>query len=346
MKILYAIQGTGNGHLSRAREIIPHLTQHGETDLLISGNQSDVQLPHLIRYKKRGIGFTFGKRGNIDLIDSVKHLRPLTFMKDIWQFPVQEYDLIINDFEPLTAWACKLKNKPCVALSHQAAYLSPRSPRPLKRDVFAEWVFRRYAPATHHIGFHFDAFDHFIHRPVIRSEIRKRETANHGHITVYLPAHSDTTVVKHLSIIKDVKWEVFSKHAKGAYKVGHVHIRPIHNEEFTQSLATSNGLLTAGGFEGPAEAVFLGKKVFSIPMSNQYEQLCNAEAMKKIGITVSSRLSSEMIQKLISWIHFGQPVKIDYPDHTEKIIGELVSTHAITHEHSTAQHHGSPQVAW
>jgi len=120
-----------------------------------------------------------------------------------------------------------------------------------------------------------------------------------------------------------------------------VHIRPIHNEQFTQSLATSNGLLTAGGFEGPAEAIFLGKKVFSIPMSNQYEQLCNAEAMKKIGVTVSPKLNSEVLQKLMNWVHFGQPIKIAYPDCTEKIIGELVARYGIhTFEHT------SPRIAW
>ena len=33
MKILYAIQGTGNGHISRAREIIPLLQKYGELDI-------------------------------------------------------------------------------------------------------------------------------------------------------------------------------------------------------------------------------------------------------------------------------------------------------------------------
>ena len=46
MKILYAIQGTGNGHLSRARDIIPILQKKGEVDILISGIQSDVDLPY------------------------------------------------------------------------------------------------------------------------------------------------------------------------------------------------------------------------------------------------------------------------------------------------------------
>ena len=45
MKILYAIQGTGNGHISRARDIIPVLMQMGELDILISGTEAEVELP-------------------------------------------------------------------------------------------------------------------------------------------------------------------------------------------------------------------------------------------------------------------------------------------------------------
>lgn len=38
MKILYAFQGTGNGHLARAQEIIPILKKHALVDTLISGH--------------------------------------------------------------------------------------------------------------------------------------------------------------------------------------------------------------------------------------------------------------------------------------------------------------------
>ena len=42
MKVLYAIQATGNGHVSRANEIIPMLRQKCELDILLSGTQADV----------------------------------------------------------------------------------------------------------------------------------------------------------------------------------------------------------------------------------------------------------------------------------------------------------------
>ena len=63
MKILYAIQGTGNGHLSRARDIIPILPKKGDLDILVSGSQVDVQLPYHVKYMFTGLSFVFGKAG-------------------------------------------------------------------------------------------------------------------------------------------------------------------------------------------------------------------------------------------------------------------------------------------
>ena len=67
MRILYAIQGTGNGHLSRARDVIPVLQKKGDLDLLVSGIQADVSLPFPTKYKLKGLSFIFGKNGGVDL---------------------------------------------------------------------------------------------------------------------------------------------------------------------------------------------------------------------------------------------------------------------------------------
>ena len=333
MKILFAIQGTGNGHLSRAREVIPHLLNYGELDLLISGIQADVTLPYLVKYKKTGAGFIFGKKGGVDVIDTIKHFRPFNFFNDIRKFPVGDYDLVINDFEPVTAWACKLKNKKCFALSHQSSYLSSKTPRPEKHDPFAEWIFKHYAPSSDQFGFHFKAFDQFIYTPVIRSEVRNLETTNKGHITVYLPAHADELLIKYFLKIKEVQWDVYSKHSKISYVRGNVKITPVNNEAFVSSLASGDGLLTAGGFESPAEAIHLRKKVMVIPMCNQYEQQCNAVAAKDLGVTVVKEIDHEFPGKLKSWLNFGFAPNIYYPDITGKIIEELMVRFATADVH-------------
>ena len=67
MKILYAIQGTGNGHLSRATEIVPILKSMAHTDVLVSGTQADLNVPFPIDYRFKGISFIIGKNGGVDL---------------------------------------------------------------------------------------------------------------------------------------------------------------------------------------------------------------------------------------------------------------------------------------
>ena len=65
MKVLYAVQATGNGHLSRAREIIPYIKKYAETDILISGSQADVNLGYPVKFQKKGLSYVFGSRGGI-----------------------------------------------------------------------------------------------------------------------------------------------------------------------------------------------------------------------------------------------------------------------------------------
>jgi predicted glycosyltransferase len=51
MKVLYAIQGTGNGHIGRAREIVPILMKYADVDVLLSGTQADIRPQFPVRYK-------------------------------------------------------------------------------------------------------------------------------------------------------------------------------------------------------------------------------------------------------------------------------------------------------
>ena len=112
MKILYAIQGTGNGHISRARDIIPLLQKKGELDILISGTEADVDFGFPVKYKFKGMSFVFGKQGGIDLASTYKKAKLKRFYNEIKNLPVKDYDIVINDFEPVSAWACRFNKKP------------------------------------------------------------------------------------------------------------------------------------------------------------------------------------------------------------------------------------------
>lgn len=323
MKILYTIQATGNGHLSRALEIIPHLQKHGELDILTSGIQGDVILPYPIKYKKYGISCIFGKKGGVDILASLKKLKLISFIKDVRSNIIDDYDLVINDFEPITAWACKLKNKKCIGLSHQAAFLSKNAPRPQKKHSLFDPFIRNYAPIKNNIAFHFQEYDDFIHTPIIRKAIRDLSVTTDGHYTVYLPAVGDDVIIKHLSKIKNVNWYVFSKHSKVSYSCDNVYINPISGSDWLKSLAAATGVIMGAGFEGPSEAIFLGKKLLVVPMHNQYEQLCNAAALQELGVTVLDKIDRYFSVQVENWIDTAETIHIDYPDQTEEIVASI-----------------------
>jgi len=326
MRLLYAIQGTGNGHVSRAREIIPHLLSYGAIDVLISGTHSEIQVGLPVLYQLHGMGFQFGKSGGISISHSIKSLRPVQFLKDIRSLPIQQYDMVLNDFEPVSAYAAKKRGVPIHALSHQAAFLSKLSPRPGKPNMFAEWLFRNYAPCGSYTAYHFQKYDQNIHTPVIRAEVRALQKQNTlDHITVYLPAYESKRLIPHFTNRKEVQWHLFSKHDKLEHRIENVWIRPLNNWDYLHSMSSAIGLLTGGGFEAPAEALFLGKKLLVVPMQNQYEQQCNAAALAQLGVTVIPVIKDDFASALAYWLKFTNPIQLDYPDETAAILSNILA---------------------
>jgi len=314
MKILYAIQGTGNGHLARAQDIVPELRKHGQLDLFVSGAQADISLPFPVKYKSKGLSFYFGKSGGVNIIKTIQENSARDIYKEVNSFPVEKYDLIVNDFEPISAWAARRKDVPLVALSHQASFLSKKTPRPSPPDPFAEWLFRKYAPAKKFIGFHFKEYDKNIFTPVIRSSVRQLKPLDKGHYTVYLPAYADEKLVKLLSAFPKVRWQIFSKHCNKAYQAENINVLPVSGQAFVDSMLNAKGVLCGAGFETPAEAIYLRKKLLVVPMKNQYEQQCNALSLKKMGVERIKKIKRKSLKKIEKWLDSDYFPEFNFPD--------------------------------
>lgn len=306
MKILYAIQGTGNGHLARAEDVVPALRQHGQVDLFVSGAQADISLPFPVKYKSKGLSFYFGKKGGVDIMKTFMKNSSKDVLREINNFPVEEYDVIINDFEPISAWAARKKKIPCISLSHQAALLSKKVPKPRHYDPMGEWIINNYAPCDDWVGFHFARFDKNIFTPVIRRKIREALVRTSDHYTVYLPAYDDRKLVPLLLRIPFIRWHVFSKHARKPYHIGRVSVYPVNNEEFVASMVSARGVLCGAGFETPAESLYLGKKLMVVPMKSQYEQHYNAEALRVLGIPVLKNIKRKRLSDLQEWVESNE----------------------------------------
>jgi uncharacterized protein (TIGR00661 family) len=320
MKILYAIQGTGNGHIARAEDIVPALRAYGKVDLFVSGAQADIKLPFDVKYRSKGLSFYFGKSGGVDMMKTFRKNKSKELYKEIKKFPVEEYDVIINDFEPISAWACKKRGVPCIALSHQSALRSQKCPRPKSFDIMGDWILKNYAPTDTYVGFHFSCFDTNIFTPVIRKRIRDAHNSDKGHYTVYLPAYDDKTLVPILSKIHQVSWHVFSKHTSRPYRTGSVAVYPVNNEDFTLSMASAAGVLCGAGFETPAEALYLNKKLMVVPMKGQYEQHYNAAALAQMGVPVLKKVRRKNTEKILSWVQSSEKVSVRYGDVAEAAV--------------------------
>lgn len=325
MKVLYAIQGTGNGHLSRAREFIPLLKDRVDLDLLVSGTSAEVDPGHPVKFKFPGISYTFGKKGGVDYFDTLINFQPVAFLNDVMQLDLSSYDLILNDYEPVTAWACKRAGLECVGLSHQAAFLSEKTPRPEKKNLATEWLFKNYAPSTQAVGFHYKSYDSFITTPIIRKEIRDLKPTHSKTITVYLPAYSEELLIPHFRQFKNYNWIIFSKHTKTKQEFENVTVYPVNNHLYLKSIESCGGLLCGAGFEAPAEALYLGKRLLVVPMSGQYEQHCNAEALKQFGVRVISKVDESFTDKLSAWLNEALNDAIHFPDESHQIVDKLLS---------------------
>jgi uncharacterized protein (TIGR00661 family) len=328
MKILYAVQATGNGHVSRAREIVPLLKSLADTDVLLSGRNAALQLPFDIRYRISGLGFVFGKQGGIDYTKSIRQANLYQLFRDIRQLPVEQYDLVISDFEPVSAWACRIKRKACIALSHQAAFLSNKTPRPEKPDLFTEWIFKYYSPSSSAYGFHFKPYDNSIYTPVIRKDIRALNPSDKNFYIVYLPAYGDELLMKYFHQFSDVLIKIFSIHCKQKYTLKNVEVIPVNPQDFNQGFESCSGIITGGGFETPAEAIYLNKKMMVIPMRNQYEQICNAEALRQIGFPVLPAINKDFTLHLEKWFSNDFRYHEYYPDQTKEILMNIIEEHA------------------
>lgn len=327
MKVLYAVQGTGNGHLSRAMDVVPCLQRRAEVDVLVSGIQADLTLPFPVKYRMHGLSFIFGKSGGVDLWKTFMSSTVRRLVHEVNTLPIEQYDLIVNDFEPISAWACNTRDKECIGLSHQAAAMDVQSPKPKEADMLGKFIMKNYAPASINYGFHFKRYNQRIFTPVIRQQVRRLDVTDDSHYTVYLPSYDDARLLKHLMRFPDVQWQVFSKHNKTPFEMRNVSVQPIANEKFIQSMASSAGVLCGAGFETPAEALFLQKKLLVIPMKNQYEQHLNASALEQLGVPVIKNLKPKNDVAIETWLNSKQKIMVDYPDCTQDIIDRLLEVH-------------------
>lgn len=126
MGVLYGIQTTGNGHISRPHEVIRELKASGHQGQVLFSGRKKARFMDLEEFEPHVTysGLTFEThRGRLRPIKTAVSLNLWQYFQDVNTFDANGYDLAITDFEPITARIAKRNSIPCIGLAHQYAFI-------------------------------------------------------------------------------------------------------------------------------------------------------------------------------------------------------------------------------
>lgn len=320
LRVLYGIQGTGNGHLARARCMVPALRAQGiELSFLFSGRARDqfFNMEEFEAYSYRpGLTMSIVK-GKVHPLKTVMQNSLLRFVRDVATLDLSSFDLVISDFEPVSAWAAKLKGVPCIGISHQSAF--EHDVPKVKGHGLSRLIMTLFAPASASLGVHWHHFGQPVLPPII--EDHAHVEADPQLILVYMAFESLDDVVALLAPFTEYRFEVFAK-VKQVVRQGHITINPLSHEAFHRTLERCSGVICNTGFELASECLQLGKKILTKPLEGQFEQLCNARALQ--ALSRASVMSTLDTRALREWLPQEGFPPIAYPNVAQALARWLV----------------------
>lgn len=331
MRLLYGVQATGNGHISRARAMAAELKRHGaKVDFLFSGRAKDAlfDMECFNNFAwRRGLTFV-SHAGKLNYWQSLQQANLKQLWRDQQQLETRGYDLVLTDFEPVTAWAARRQGTPCISLGHQYAFLHKI---PKKDDsLLSRQIFRYFAPASSQLGLHWHHFGNpaAIAPPILDLSTEYLHAAQHadksGHVVlVYLPFEDQHQVRAWLKPLQNYRFDIYAPGLQPEQQ-GHLHFHPLSHSAFKQHLARADAVLSNAGFELISEALQLQKKILVKPLQGQMEQASNALALHKLQLAQQTSVLSSSV--IAAWLAGPKaPQQVQYPNVAAALCQQLFS---------------------
>ncbi|HWR00687.1 MAG TPA: glycosyltransferase family protein [Chlorobaculum sp.] len=300
MKILFGVQGTGNGHISRSRELVRKLREDGhDLHVVISGRKEE-ELKEIEVFAPYTVlkGLTLAtRRGRMNYVDTMLQLDLFRLTTDVLTLDTSGVDLVITDFEPVTSMAARMKGLVSMGFGHQYAF--PFQIPVARGNFFEKYTLLNFAPARYNAGLHWHHFDQPIFPPVIPETLYRtsRPVEDSRKILVYLPFEEEEDVEEFLRPCDAYQFFIYGKVTEDRDD-GHLSFRSYSREGFLRDLMECGGVVCNAGFELPGEALHLGKKLLLRPLDGQIEQESNALAMVELeyGMAMHS-LDQEVLKE-------------------------------------------------
>jgi len=266
----------------------------------------DVFSPHSAR---RGLTFVT-RQGRIRQLSTALGLRLGDLERDIYAFDASGIDLIVTDYEPITARIGWLRGIPSIGIGHLYAFSHPSVPV-AGVNLLNQTVMKCFAPAHISLGLHWHHFDAPILPPTIAIENPAADTTDEQLIVVYAPFESVDELIRAVAPIASRLFRIYCGTSVPETH-GNVELRPLDRSHFIADLVRCGGVVANTGFSFISEALHVGKKILTKPLTHQTEQESNALALKELGLaTVTHRLTTAAIRE---WVDRPNPPAKSYPD--------------------------------
>jgi len=339
-KILFGICGLGNGHTFRQFPLVEYFSKKYQVMIFAHDNSFDFYAAHFkknpnVKIIQVTIPFYVGNKDGLDFKASANH--PIN-QKEIFKInclaldratkELGQPDLVITDYESVSAQYAYATGAPLVTIDQQSKFLCGKFPKELggfnfkdevkRLNMFFPRVQARIALSFFNFSIKPQAQEVKIFAPTIRKEITElKRQPKKDSILVYISSAREfgqtwSEVLEIFAKRPEINFQVFLGEKPDLVLPTNVKTYKHGDKNFLSLISQCSGIIATAGHSLLSEAVYLGIPVLAIPIA-PYEQHLNALAIKKNHLGVSEKkLSNKTLDKFIKGLpKFEKNLKSD-----------------------------------
>lgn len=331
MRVVYGVQSTGRGHLSRFAALKPLFDADGHEMLVIVSGRHDPPSFFLdavggsrcermpgFEMADDGVGGISKRKTASAFVGGMPEL-----LRSLYQghklISAFDPDFIVSDFDPITGsslvtptvfkigvgnWAMSRHHQ----LSHLAGYRLEKFNTDLAIKLCSSGV-------DVILGCHFYPYDNLCLPPILRPDIDCLTAVGRGHLLVYHSFQGRLApIVAYAENHPETEILIYGYPAPLQHVPSNIHFR-MDGTRFIQDLAGCEAYVGTAGFQTICEAFYLGKKIIVQPIEGHYEQRWNAAQLEEVRMgrwlrgsleaALAHPFNRKLHEQLVPWYQRG-----------------------------------------